>query len=252
MNASDITDFGYQLVTNEKKYELVQNVFSSVSSRYNLMNDLMSFGAHRYWKEKFIRDICFPDKGVVLDVAAGTCDLTRLIIDRVNVLKNNSSVIALDFNASMLLEGKMLLQDMKSSYHAIEYLVADGMSIPLSDHAVDVITIGFGMRNIVDKKIALQEFYRVLKPKAKLYIMEFSEVTGSLKSFYDYYSFNIIPKLGKLFSSDEESYKYLVESIRKHPKPEVFKEICLSAGFEKCSYYSIYQGIVTVHVVEKD
>lgn len=241
---NDTTHFGYQEVPKSDKARKVAEVFHSVASRYDLMNDLMSMGAHRLWKRFAIQQSEVGPGDRVLDVAGGTGDLTALFSSRVG---RDGRVVLSDINNSMLNVGRDRLMD-RGVAGKIEFIQADAQSLPFEDNSFDCISIGFGLRNVTDKDAALRSMYRVLKPGGRLLILEFSRPSfPGLDNIYDWYSFNVIPKIGKLVTDDEASYKYLVESIRKHPDQETLKNMMEQAGFNKTAYFNLSGGIVALH-----
>ncbi|WP_133129867.1 bifunctional demethylmenaquinone methyltransferase/2-methoxy-6-polyprenyl-1,4-benzoquinol methylase UbiE [Legionella yabuuchiae] len=242
------THFGYQTVAWEDKEKKVGEVFKSVANRYDLMNDLMSLGVHRLWK-RFTVEVSRVQAGYsVLDLAGGTGDLTRLFLKRVG---DTGRVVLADINASMLEVGRDRLLD-EGLYGNLELVQANAESLPFEDNSFHCITIAFGLRNVTDKDAALQSIYRVCKPGGQIMILEFSTPTlPGLKPIYDWYSFNILPKLGQLFAKDASSYQYLAESIRMHPNQVNLKQMIEAAGFEDCRYYNLTGGIVALHIAHK-
>lgn len=237
------THFGYQEVPVEDKVQRVAGVFHSVASKYDLMNDLMSMGIHRLWK-RFTVDSSGVKRGSkVLDIAGGTGDLTLKFSKLVG---STGHVILADINASMLNVGRDRLTD-QGIVDNIDYVQADAESLPFPDNSFDVISIAFGLRNVTDKDAALRSMYRVLKPGGKLLILEFSKPAEWLAPVYDNYSFKLLPKIGKVVSDDEDSYRYLAESIRMHPDQETMKSMMSDAGFERCDYHNMSAGIVALH-----
>lgn len=242
------THFGYERVTKSEKTEKVKEVFDSVSNNYDLMNDLMSFGLHRIWKKRAI-NLCNIHSGqTVLDLAGGTGDLTKIILDKNNNSEFNNpvKVILSDINENMLNEGKNKLID-AGHIKNIEYVVANAEELPFEDNSFERVIIGFGLRNVTQKEKALKEIYRVLKPAGKLVILEFSKANKIIKPIYDIYSFKALPVLGKIICNDDESYKYLAESIRMHPSQKELKEMLESTGFELCNWHNLCAGIVAIH-----
>ncbi len=238
------THFGYQEVPLEQKASLVENVFSSVAPKYDLMNDLMSFGLHRIWKKFTIHEAALRPGQRVLDVASGTGDLAKIFAKQVG---QNGQVIMTDINEAMLAVGRDRLAD-AGIVGNVEYVQADAENLPFTDNYFDCITIAFGLRNVTDKQQAMRSMYRVLKPGGKLLILEFSHPqVPLLNTLYDLYSFNVIPKLGELVSRDKESYQYLVESIRMHPNQETLKSMLQEAQFEDVTYFNLTGGIVALH-----
>jgi demethylmenaquinone methyltransferase/2-methoxy-6-polyprenyl-1,4-benzoquinol methylase len=243
-STDDITDFGYQAVEASQKAGKVAEVFHSVAGRYDLMNDLMSLGVHRLWK-RFAIDASGVRPGhKVLDVAAGTGDLSSAFLAHVG---SQGRVIATDINESMLNLGRDRLLN---EGHAgnIAYVLADGQQLPFASNHFDCISIAFGLRNITDKSAALASMFRVLKPGGCLIVLEFSKpVIPVLGPLYDQYSFAIIPKLGYWITGDAPSYQYLVESIRMHPAQEPLAEMMRAVGFDDVEYFNLSGGIVALH-----
>lgn len=244
-NTSEKTiDFGYQQVPVSEKVTKVADVFHSVASRYDLMNDLMSLGIHRLWKN-FTINLSNVRRGHhVLDIAGGTGDLTAQFA---NSVSNEGIVYLADINASMLNVGRDRLID-QGLINNIRYIQADAESLPFAENYFDCISIAFGLRNVTRKENALASMYRVLKPGGQLLILEFSKpVIAALKAVYDTYSFSVLPKLGDLVANDAASYQYLAESIRMHPDQETLKNMVLNAGFDHCEYHNLSGGIVALH-----
>jgi demethylmenaquinone methyltransferase / 2-methoxy-6-polyprenyl-1,4-benzoquinol methylase len=238
------TDFGYQQVPIGEKVEKVRAVFSSVASQYDLMNDLMSFGIHRAWKDFAIRQCALQPGHRVLDLAGGTGDLTSRIIPKI---QPNGHMILSDINAAMLDEGKKRLLD-KGFCQQVQFVQANAECLPFKDSYFDRIIIGFGLRNVTDKEQALRSMYRCLRPSGKLIILEFSHPTSELLAkLYDGFSFNVLPWLGKHVAKDADSYQYLAESIRMHPNQPTLKQMMSQAGFESCEYNNLTGGIAAVH-----
>lgn len=238
------THFGYKKIPVEEKIAAVGRVFSSVASKYDLMNDLMSFGIHRLWKRTAI-DLSGVRAGQsVLDLAGGTGDLAAKFSKIVGV---NGRVVLADINADMLAVGRDRLID-DGIIDGVEFIQANAENLPFADHSFDCVTIAFGLRNVTDKDAALQEMYRVLKPGGRALVLEFSKpTTEMLNKAYDFYSFKILPKIGKHVANDEASYQYLAESIRMHPDQETLKEMMQMARFENCEYKNLTGGIVALH-----
>ena len=239
------TDFGFKTVLNSNKHKLVQELFDGVSSRYDLMNDLMSFGVHRLWKKEFVSALKMPHCANVLDLAGGTGDIALSILKRYHHLRPNITVC--DLTPAMMEEGskKAINQGITKN---IEWVCANGEILPFHDNTFDCITISFGLRNTTNKNNVLKESLRCLKPSGIFYCLEFSKPTCDVfKSVYDAYSFSIIPKIGKWVASDEEAYQYLVESIRQFPDQETLKEMMQESGFKNASYQNLSNGIVAIH-----
>ena len=237
------THFGYKEVPTEDKEKLVKGVFDSVASNYDLMNDVMSFGIHRLWKQYAI-DIANVKKGdAILDLASGTGDLIKLYHKKIG---NSGRIVSSDINEAMLDEGKRNL--INSGVLGIEFVQANAEKLPFEDNSFDLVSIAFGLRNVTDKDKALSEMCRVLKPGGVLIVLEFSKTTNPvLEKIYDAYSFNLIPKFGSWFAGDEDSYQYLAESIRKHPGQETLKQMIIDAGFDMCEYQNLTCGVVAIH-----
>jgi len=237
------THFGYKEVLTEDKEKLVKGVFDSVASNYDLMNDVMSFGVHRLWKQYAI-DIANVKKGdAILDLASGTGDLIKLYHKKIG---NSGRIVSSDINEAMLDEGKRNL--INSGVLGIEFVQANAEKLPFEDNSFDLVSIAFGLRNVTDKDKALSEMSRVLKPGGVLIVLEFSKTTNPvLEKIYDAYSFNLIPKFGSWFAGDEDSYQYLAESIRKHPDQETLKQMIIDAGFDMCEYQNLTGGVVAIH-----
>ena len=224
------THFGFKEVDVNKKAEHVGDVFHSVAEEYDLMNDAMSFGMHRLWKKMLIELSELSEGSMALDIASGTADIPRLI----NKKFKSVSMHVTDINASMLALGKERAIN-ENFFHNCNFALASGESLPYQDQTFDLVTVGFGLRNFTDKEKGLKEMKRVLKPDGVLLILEFSKPTNSFFSkVYDWYSFNIIPKLGSFLANDSKSYQYLAESIRMHPDQETLKHMVLDAGFDDC------------------
>ncbi len=238
------THFGFKDVPIGEKAKLVKGVFDSVAGKYDIMNDLMSMGIHRIWKRIAIQLSHVRAGEQVLDLAGGTGDMTALFQKRVG---STGRVVLSDINAAMLQRGRDRLIDDGIAGN-VQYAQIDAEKLPFPDNSFDCVSIAFGLRNVTHKEEALKSIYRVLKPGGRVIILEFSEVQGDLmKKGYDIYSFKILPFLGKLIANDSESYRYLAESIRMHPNQETLKKMMAEAGFERCEYFNITQGVVAVH-----
>ncbi|MGH8396877.1 MAG: bifunctional demethylmenaquinone methyltransferase/2-methoxy-6-polyprenyl-1,4-benzoquinol methylase UbiE [Gammaproteobacteria bacterium] len=238
------THFGFQEIPIAEKTRRVGEVFSSVADRYDLMNDLMSFGIHRLWKRFALSQTGLKTGQTALDVAGGTGDLTRRLAKQVG---ETGHVVLADINAAMLEHGRRRLVDAGIAGN-VEYIQADAEHLPFPDQYFDCIIIGFGLRNVTDKDAALASMYRVLKSGGRLLILEFSKATApGLKPIYDFYSFKVLPQLGKMVANDKASYQYLAESIRVHPDQETLKQMMETAGFERCGYFNLSGGIVALH-----
>ena len=237
------THFGFKEVDVNEKAEHVGDVFHSVAEEYDLMNDAMSFGMHRLWKKMLIELSELSEGSIALDIASGTADIPRLI----NKKFKSVSMHVTDINASMLALGKDRAIN-ENFFHNCSFALASGESLPYQNQTFDLVTVGFGLRNFTDKERGLKEMRRVLKPNGVLLILEFSKPTNSFFSkIYDWYSFNIIPKLGSFLANDSESYQYLAESIRMHPDQETLKDMVLDVGFDDCKFYNLVNGVVSIH-----
>lgn len=238
------THFGFTQVPVNEKVHLVANVFHSVAEKYDVMNDLMSFGIHRLWKKMAI-DLLGVHKGqVILDIAGGTGDLTAKISEKIG---KTGKIILSDINSSMLSVGRDRMID-KRIFENIAFAQANAEILPFADNTFDRLIIGFGLRNVTDKDAALRSMYRVLKPGGRALILEFSKPTlPGLKSIYDVYSFTILPWLGKKILNDADSYRYLAESIRMHPDQETLKNMMQNTDFENVDVHNLSGGIVAVH-----
>ena len=238
------THFGYETVDAKEKAGRVAGVFHSVADNYDLMNDLMSAGIHRLWKHMTIEMSGVRKGHKVLDIAGGTGDLTAKFS---KIVGSEGSVVLADINESMLKVGRDRLID-RGITENVTFSQADAQYLPFPDNTFNVITIAFGLRNVTDKDMALRSMLRVLKPGGKLLILEFSKPTSSLLSkIYDTYSFNVLPRLGKIFANDSDSYKYLAESIRMHPDQSTLLQMLNSAGFENTDFHNMTGGVVALH-----
>lgn len=249
MNDNDkTTHFGFQSVGWNEKEKKVGEVFHSVAKNYDLMNDLMSFGIHHFWKHFTVGLSHVRPGQTVLDLAGGSGDLTRLLSKKVGA---EGRVILADINAAMLAVGRDRLLD-EGIYANIDFVQANAQTLPFEDNSIDCITMAFGLRNVTDKDEALRSMYRVCKPGGKLMVLEFSTPTlPGLKPIYDWYSFHVLPKIGQLFAQDASSYLYLAESIRMHPAQKDLKIMIENAGFEDCHYHNLSGGIVALHIAYK-
>jgi demethylmenaquinone methyltransferase/2-methoxy-6-polyprenyl-1,4-benzoquinol methylase len=241
---SDKTHFGYKTVDAEQKENLVASVFDSVAGKYDLMNDVMSLGIHRLWKKIAMMHTGLKKGQRALDVAGGTGDLTIEMSKQVGA---DGEVIISDINPAMLEQGRRRLID-KGIAGNVSFVEANAEELPFEDNSFDCVTIAFGLRNVTHQDKALESMYRVLKPGGRLLVLEFSKpVLPGLDRAYDFYSFNIIPLMGRLIAKDEDSYRYLAESIRMHPDQATLKQMMLDAGFERCTYHNMSGGIVALH-----
>ncbi|NOR80071.1 MAG: bifunctional demethylmenaquinone methyltransferase/2-methoxy-6-polyprenyl-1,4-benzoquinol methylase UbiE [Methyloprofundus sp.] len=244
MTTDNTTHFGFKQVDEKEKVNLVRGVFDSVASQYDVMNDLMSLGIHRIWKRVAVQLSNVREGEQVLDLAGGTGDLTTLFSKRVG---KKGKIVLADINSEMLRTGRDRLID-RGLIENITYAQVNAECLPFEDNAFDCVCIAFGLRNVTDKDAALRSMYRVLKPGGRVIVLEFSHPTDKVtEKVYDFYSFKLLPKIGKFIAKDEESYRYLAESIRMHPKQDKLKEMMQEAGLERCEYFNMSQGIVAVH-----
>jgi demethylmenaquinone methyltransferase/2-methoxy-6-polyprenyl-1,4-benzoquinol methylase len=238
------TDFGFEEVPFSDKVRRVRGVFDSVADRYDLMNDLMSGGAHRLWKQFTLSLTRLRSGARALDIAGGTGDLAAGLARQVG---RSGLVVLADINARMLEHGRDRLID-RALTSSLVYVQANAEQLPFADASFDCVTIGFGLRNVTDKPAALACMRRVLKPGGQLLVLEFSTpVVPVLSRLYDAYSFNVLPWLGRVVAGDADSYRYLAESIRRHPDQETLLTMMRSAGLEACSYHNLTGGVVAVH-----
>jgi demethylmenaquinone methyltransferase/2-methoxy-6-polyprenyl-1,4-benzoquinol methylase len=237
----ETTDFGFERVPPEDKARRVRGVFESVAAKYDLMNDLMSAGLHRLWKRFAVAASGVRAGSAVLDVAGGTADLTRLFSDRVGP---TGRVILTDINAAMLGAGRDRMLDEGRLVPAVQ---CNAEALPFPARRFDCVCIGFGLRNVTRKELALAEMRRVLRPGGVAIILEFSKMAAPFQPAYDWYSFNILPRLGKLVAGDEASYRYLAESIRMHPDQSTLKDMMEQAGFERVEWFNLMAGAVALH-----
>lgn len=244
----NITHFGFQNVQINRKKSLVANVFNKIATKYDLMNDFMSFGIHRIWKRFLINhsEVCKGYK--VLDLAGGTGDLS---IKFVELIGNTGIVVLLDINRTMLQIGRERLRNL-GILNNVLYIQADAEFLPFADNTFHCIAVSFGLRNFTNKNKALSSMYRVLKFGGKLLILDFGMPTDKFVTIlYNFYSFHIIPKLGRLITNNASSYRYLVESIRMHPNPHVLKDMILNSGFCDVEYFNMTNGIAVLHCAYK-
>ena len=239
------THFGYETVKAGEKAGRVREVFDSVAANYDLMNDLMSMGAHRVWKAFTLARTWLREGDQALDLAGGTGDLSAGMARQVGT---KGHVFHTDINAAMLAEGSDRLLD-RGVASNITSLLVNAEHLPFQDASMNCVTIGFGLRNVTDKQAALNEMARVIRPGGRVMVLEFSKpVLKWLEPVYDAYSFKILPALGKLVANDAESYRYLAESIRMHPDQETLKGMMETAGLEDCRYHNLSGGIVALHI----
>ena len=236
------THFGYEQVDVDDKARRVRGVFDSVASRYDLMNDLMSAGLHRVWKRFAVELAGLRPGAQVLDLAGGTGDLARLFAKAV---EPGGRVVLTDINHAMLAEGRDKMIDRGLALPVVQ---CDAEALPFRDRAFDAVTIGFGLRNVTRKDVALAEMRRVTRPGGVTLVLEFSRVWAPLAPIYDWYSFNVLPRIGGAVANDEASYRYLAESIRVHPDQQALKAMMEQAGFDRVEYQNLTAGVVAVHV----
>ena len=243
-NPADTTHFGYRDVPVAEKEKLVGKVFTSVASKYDLMNDAMSFGVHRLWKRWFAATSGVRAGDAVLDLAGGTGDIAALLLPMVGA---SGRVVLGDINAAMLREGRDRLLN-EGRVRGLAYAQVNAQALPFPDASFDAVTIAFGLRNVTDKDAALREMLRVLRVGGRALILEFSAVRDPLlKKLYDFHSFQVLPRLGSLIAGDAESYQYLAESIRKHPDQATLKAMMEAAGFARVDVRNLTGGIVAIH-----
>lgn len=241
---NNTTHFGFRAVDKNKKADMVADIFDSVAAKYDLMNDLMSFGIHRLWKRFTIECSAVRPGQKILDLAGGTGDFTAKFSRMVG---EKGEVILADINASMLMIGREKTRN-QGRISNIHYVQANAESLPFCDNYFDCITLAFGLRNMTEKEKALSSILRVLKPGGRLLVFEFSApVFPWLRKIYDVYSFHVLPKMGKIVAQDEQSYRYLAESIRMHPDQDTLKLMMMNAGFQQVTYSNLTGGIVALH-----
>ncbi len=235
------THFGFKDVPEEEKAKRVAEVFDSVATKYDVMNDLMSAGLHRLWKASTIAQAGARPGMKVLDIAGGTGDLSREFLKAVG---STGQVWLTDINESMLRVGRdRLLNEGRLPVFSL----CDAEKLPFPDDYFDIVTVAFGLRNMTHKDIALAEMRRVVRPGGKVLVLEFSKVAAPLAPLYDLYSFQVLPRVGKIVANDSESYRYLAESIRMHPDQETLKQMMLDAGFDRVNYRNFTAGVVALH-----
>ena len=236
------THFGFKTIDENDKAQHVRGVFDSVASKYDVMNDLMSMGLHRVWKAYTLQVANLKEGDQVLDIAGGTGDLAMAFAKKVGA---TGRVVHTDINEAMLSTGRDRLVDQGL---ALPTLVCDAEKLPFPDGHFNVVSVAFGLRNMTHKDVALKEMCRVLKPGGKLLVLEFSKVAKPLEKAYDWYSFKILPNLGKLVAGDADSYRYLAESIRMHPGQEELKTLMKNAGFGHVDFHNLSAGVVALHM----
>jgi demethylmenaquinone methyltransferase / 2-methoxy-6-polyprenyl-1,4-benzoquinol methylase len=236
------THFGFETVAESAKQERVRGVFDSVAPSYDLMNDLMSAGLHRLWKRYTLLVANVAPGSQVLDIAGGTGDLAQAFAQAVG---STGRVVHTDINQAMLQTGRNRLLDAGC---VLPTVVCNAEGLPFASQRFDVVSVAFGLRNMTHKDLALREMARVLKPGGKLLVLEFSKVAQPLQRAYDWYSFNVLPKLGRLVAGDEDSYRYLAESIRMHPSQQALKDMMLHNGFGHVDCHNLTAGVVALHV----
>ncbi|MFL2719929.1 MAG: class I SAM-dependent methyltransferase [Gammaproteobacteria bacterium] len=242
------THFGYQEVKESEKSKYVGEVFTSVSKNYDIMNDAMSFGMHRLWKKILVELASVGNEDVILDIASGTGDISKLISKEYP----STSIFMSDINYEMLSEGRDRAIN-ESFDNNCTFCQLSGEILPFKDGAFDLITVGFGLRNFTNKEKGLEEMKRCLKKDGKLLILEFSKpINPTFSKIYDWYSFNILPKLGSILANDSDSYQYLAESIRMHPDQEHLKKMIIESGFKEAKFYNLLNGIVAIHIGSND
>ena len=242
------THFGYKEVDEVDKSKYVGGVFTSVAKNYDIMNDAMSLGMHRLWKKILVELAAINHRDVILDIASGTGDISKLISKEYP----DTSICMSDINFDMLSEGRD--RAINESFDSnCSFCQLNGENLPFKNSAFNLITIGFGLRNFTDKEKGLSEMKRCLRKNGKLLILEFSKPINPIFSkIYDWYSFNILPRLGSVLANDSQSYQYLAESIRMHPDQESFKKMILDSGFKDCKFFNLLNGIVTIHIAYND
>ncbi|MFK8052485.1 MAG: bifunctional demethylmenaquinone methyltransferase/2-methoxy-6-polyprenyl-1,4-benzoquinol methylase UbiE [Woeseiaceae bacterium] len=240
---NETTHFGYETVSSSDKADRVRGVFDSVAGNYDLMNDLMSGGIHRLWKKHTIEKAAVRPGQHVLDLAGGTGDLAMAFAKQTG---QDGHVVLADINAAMLEQGRerMLNAGLVGN---VDIAQVDAEALPFADNTFDLITIAFGLRNVTRKEVALRSMLQTLKPGGKLFVLEFSKPNELLRPAYDLFSFSVLPFLGKMVANDEQSYRYLAESIRMHPDQEALKTMMEEAGFERCGFDNLTGGIAALH-----
>lgn len=245
------THFGYQSVNVEEKAARVGAVFDSVAGKYDIMNDVMSAGMHRLWKDWYVWQTEVKPGEQVLDLAAGTGDISLRLARKMRTAEAGGDVagrlVVSDINAAMLSRGKTRLLE-KGYLHNLSFVLANAEMLPFADNSFDLITMAFGLRNVTHKDKALHEMARVLKPGGRVLVLEFSQPQNkTLGKLYDWYSFTLLPRMGAWIAKDSDSYQYLAESIRMHPDQETLKTMFEDAGLVQCQYQNLHNGIVAIH-----
>ncbi len=242
------THFGYQEVDELDKKKFVGDVFTSVAKNYDVMNDAMSFGMHRLWKKILVELASIGEDDFILDIASGTGDISKLISKEYP----NTNIFMSDINYEMLDEGRNRAID-ESFNRNCHFCQLSGEELPFKDNTFDVITVGFGLRNFTNKEKGLKEMKRCLKKNGKLLVLEFSKpINPVFSKIYDWYSFNVLPKLGSLLANDSDSYQYLAESIRMHPDQDKLKDMMQTVGLNNCKFFNLLNGIVAIHIGYND
>ncbi len=242
-NTTNKTHFGFQTVDEDAKSGMVEGLFSNVASKYDIMNDVMSVGIHRIWKEAMMDWLNPRENQKLLDVAGGTGDVSFKFIKRAGV----AHATVCDLTEGMLIEGQKRAEA-NAMGDQLDWVVGDAMDLPFEDNTFDVYTISFGIRNVTRIDEALSEAYRVLKPGGRLMVLEFSQLPNPMmQKAYDLYSFNVIPKMGQIIAGDSASYQYLVESIRNFPDQDTFATMIRTAGFKNVKYRNLSMGIAALH-----
>ncbi|HHK74447.1 MAG TPA: bifunctional demethylmenaquinone methyltransferase/2-methoxy-6-polyprenyl-1,4-benzoquinol methylase UbiE [Rhizobiales bacterium] len=231
--------FGFETVETRERQSRIRRVFNAVAPRYDLMNDLMSFGIHRLWKRRMVRFIQAEDGPRVVDLAGGTGDVARLV-----ARESSRRVIVCDASEAMMRAGKPEVSNLPSR---LDWLAAEGESLPFEDESIDVVTISFGLRNMTRPEASLRESVRILKPGGRFICLEFSKPVFWLRPFYDFYSFFVIPRLGAFVAREPMAYQYLIESIRRFPGQNAVRTLLEEAGLEKVSYTNLSFGIACIH-----
>ena len=249
------THFGYETIDSEEKEGRVGAVFDSVAGKYDLMNDVMSAGIHRAWKNWYVWQTGVKPGEAVLDLAAGTGDITLRLAKRMRGKGAGADIegrlVSSDINAAMLKIGEERLRN-KGWLKNLEFIIANAEALPFADNSFDLITMAFGLRNVTHQDKAIAEMARVLKPGGRVLVLEFSRPKNAvINRFYDWYSFTFLPKMGELIARDRDSYQYLAESIRMHPPQEELKAMFAAAGLENCEYQNLSNGIVAIHKGKK-